>query len=101
MARTLTAQEKKLAMSLGLPEVELLKMVTREERKTEANVARETLAGPIGEVIPTLPMRPSDKSDWVGAALSFDLDGYGVKIVVTDKAATQARKDAHKAAQSA
>lgn len=88
-AKTLAALEK-----LGISTVDVERAQARKAKQEATEATRALLAEPMAQVIAGMTMAPSASSTWVGASVSFDLDGYGVKVVVTDKAASDARKSA-------
>lgn len=96
MSKQLTPEALALLASIGITPEAAVKAQATAARKAATEAARATLLDPLTEVLTTLTMAPStaEGSTWVGASLSFDVEGYGIKIVVTDKAASAARKRA-------
>jgi hypothetical protein len=88
----LTKAEIALLAKLGIGEDHVLKAQAAQARKAAQDAAREALREPMTALIAGSEMTESAKSAWTGATYSFDLDGYGVKVVITDKEATRARE---------
>jgi hypothetical protein len=100
MSTNLSKAEIALMEKLGLTSESLVVAQAAAERKRKADgkaAYTATVKAALEPAVQTLidagiPSEQSAKSAWVGASVSFDVAGYGVKVTFTDKAATAARE---------
>lgn len=102
---SLTKAQLKVLTDLGLTSTDVEKAQAKQAREAKVDAVADVfakhaanLAAFVADLAEVAPISGSTKegSSWVGTSGSGEISGLGVKVVITDKAASEARRVASK-----